>query len=156
MPAVLAFDYTIFSTRFPELVPPLGPVTEPMGILYWAEAGMYWPNNGTAPAGVTDDQQRLLLDLLTAHIAGLNAALSGALPYNVVGRIGSASEGSVSIGVQLSLAPGGVLQEWYTQTKYGFQFWAMTAGFRLARYRPGPRRIFDPAQAVFYRPGTSY
>lgn len=150
MPSILALDYATFSARFPQLVPPAGPVTEPEAQLYWAEAGMYWPNDGTGPAGVADAQQRILLDLLTAHIAGLNAAISGALPYNIVGRIANASEGSVSVGVQLSLAPGGVLQEWYAQTRWGFQFFAMTAGFRLARYRPGPRRIFDPSQAVIY------
>jgi len=150
VPSVLTFDYDIWSCRFPELVPPLGPVTKPQAELYWAEAGMYWPNNGTAPSGVLDDQQRLLLDLVTAHIAGLNAAISGALPYNVVGRITNASEGSVSIGAQLNLSPGNVLQEWFSQTRWGFSFWAMTAGFRLARYRPGPRRFFDPASAVLY------
>jgi hypothetical protein len=150
VPSILTLDYDVWSQRFPALVPPTGPVTKPMAEMYWVEAGMYWHNDGMGPAGVTDDQQRLLLDLLTAHIAGLNAAISGALPYNVVGRIANASEGSVSVGVQLSLAPGGVLQEWFAQTKWGFSFWAMTAGFRLARYRPGPRRIFDPAAAVLY------
>lgn len=154
MATALTFDYDVFSTRFPELVPPLGPVTSVLGALYWAEAGMYWPNDGSQ--AVTDDQQRLLLDLLTAHIAGLNAAISGALPYNVVGRIASASEGSVSISAQLSLSPGGILQEWYAQTKYGFQFWAMTAGFRLARYRAGPRRVFDPGAAVMGGPYGPY
>ncbi len=151
MPAALAFDYEVWSQRFPDLVPPAGPVTKPMAELYWAEAGMYWPNDGVSPAGATDAQQRLLLDLLTAHIAGLNAAISGALPYNVVGRIASASEGSVSISAQLSLSPGGILQEWYSQTRWGLQFWAMTAGFRLARYRPGPRRQFDS-----FGPGGPY
>jgi len=155
VPSPLAFDYDIFSARFPELVPPLGPVTAELGALYWAEAGMYWRNDGTGPCD-TDDQQRILLDLLTAHIAGLNAAISGALPYNVVGRISSANEGSVSVSTTLSLAPDGVLQEWYAQTKYGFQFWAMTSGFRLARYRPGPRRFFDPAAAALAGRGGPY
>lgn len=148
MPAI-AFEFDSFAARYPELVPPTGPVTSPMAQAYWYEAELYWRNDGTGPCD-TENQQRLLLNMVTAHIAGLNAAISGALPYNVVGRITNASEGSVSIGANLSLAPGGVLQEWFAQTKYGFSFWAATAGFRLARYRPGPRRFFDPAVAMLY------
>lgn len=148
MPQV-ASDYAKFSARYPELVPPRGPVTDELYELYFVEAGFYWRNDGTGPCD-TDDQQLALLNMLSAHIAGINAVIAGALPYNVVGRISNASEGSVSIGTTLSLAPDGAIQEWMLQTRYGFAFWVATAAFRTMHYRPGPRRIFDPAQAVLY------
>lgn len=146
--AGLTFDYAVWLARFPELA---DAVDEATAQLYWDEAGLYWRNDGTGYGSeLPDAQQRLLLNLVTAHIAGLNAAISGALPYNVVGRIGSASEGSVSVSAQLSLSPGNDLREWFAQTRWGFQFWAATAAYRLARYRAGPRRIFDPAAAAIY------
>jgi len=136
MGAVVSFDYDDWVARFPEL----DAVTQPRAEAFFAEATIFWANDGSGP--VTDDIVQLaLLNLLTAHLAGLNAVISGSLPYNVVGRVTSASEGSVSVGVTLTLPPG--TAEWYGLTRWGFEFWTMTAAYRTMRYRPGPRRVFD-------------
>ena len=132
------FNWDAWEARFPELVPP---VTQPMAEAYFAEATLFWANDGSGPVADVN-QQLALLNLLTAHIAARNAVISGALPANLVGRITSASEGSVSVGVTLNVPPGSA--EWFAQTRYGYDFWAATAGFRTMHYRPGPRRIFNP------------
>jgi Protein of unknown function (DUF4054) len=111
----------------------------------------------SAPGMLSD-----LLYLLTSHIAWLNAprdaqgnpAATGQPAPPIVGRINSASEGSVSVGADMGDATAGSpSQPWYMQTKYGAEFWAATAGVRTAGYvaRPtciggwpnpyGPRRI---------------
>jgi hypothetical protein len=52
-----------------------------------------------------------------------------------VGRISSATQGSVTVQTELNVLPGQA--SWYSQTKYGLDFWQATAGYRLARYKPG-------------------
>jgi hypothetical protein len=71
----------------------------------------------------------VLLNMLTAHIAALNSpGASG-----VVGRVSSASEGSVSVSAELAV-PGSAA--WFAQTRYGIAFWQATAQYRTATYRP--------------------
>jgi hypothetical protein len=89
-----------------------------------------------------------LLYLLTAHIAFLNAprdgsgnpAATGTPAPPIVGRINSASEGSVSVGADMGdVNAGGPSQAWYMQTTWGSEFWAATAAVRTFQYVPAPR-----------------
>jgi hypothetical protein len=58
----------------------------------------------------------------------------------MVGRINSATEGSVSITSDYgSAGSGGPSEAWYTQTPYGALYWAATAQYRTWQYHIGPQ-----------------
>lgn len=83
-----------------------------------------------------------LLYLLTAHITALftPSAQNTNQPPGIVGRISNATEGSVSVGAQM---PGTISSAWFDQTKYGAQFWAITAVFRTMHHIPAPQDCCD-------------
>ena len=135
MGAIATFNFNLWQARYPEFIT----VSEPLANLYFAEAGLYLNNAG---AGPVDDAsiQLLLLNMITAHIAKLNAKVNGVSSPDVVGRVTNAGEGSVSVTVEVDLAPGSA--QWFAQTKYGFAFWQASARFRTANYLPAfPRRV---------------
>jgi hypothetical protein len=95
------------------------------------------------------------LYLLTAHIGWLNAprdgngnpAASGAPAPAIVGRVNSASEGSVSVGSEMGdVNAGSPSQAWYMQSKYGSEYWTATGIVRMGRYYG---RLRLPASPVY-------
>lgn len=125
------FVYATWATRFPELAPY---VAEPLATLYWGEAT---DQLDPSPASRVRDvgQRTRILNLITAHIAKLNAPIGGQEASDLVGRISNASEGSVSAAAELDV-PGSAA--WYAQTRYGLQAWQALAPFRTMAYAPGP------------------
>lgn len=138
MDGVVAFDYTAWSLRYPELA---ASVTAPLANIYFAEAQLYCDNTPSSP--VTDwapgGQRAMFLNMITAHIAALNKPGASAL----VGRISNATEGSVSVQTQLD---GEQLhgRAFWAQTRYGLAFWQASAQYRTMRYIASPARPFDP------------
>ncbi len=130
-------DYATWLVRYPQFASGgAQPVSQPLYSQYFADAQMYQANNGAGPIADTTTATRLMM-MMIAHIATMEAPLaSGASPSPLVGRISSASEGSVSVGVE-NQYPAGTPQ-WFQQTKPGSDWWAATAQFRTMRYRPGP------------------
>lgn len=141
MGAVATFDYPTWAARYPELA---GSVAAPLAQLYFNEATLYFKNDGSGPCQDAT-RQLMLLNMLTAHIAKLNATINGQAPPDMVGRIVDATEGSVSVGVDTQPMPGSA--EWFNQTKYGFAFWAAIRGYRTAQYRSARR--FIPSGGAF-------
>jgi hypothetical protein len=93
--------------------------------------------NNTDASIITDIPTRTkLFNLLVAHIAQLQYGADGSGPVGFVGRLTSASEGSVSIGIDASGTPDAA---WYMQTPFGFSYWTATTRYRRMRYRIGPR-----------------
>ena len=149
MGAVAVFDYASWVLRFPEMVN----VTQDAATLYFNEACIYWRNDGTGPVKTVSSQQ-IILNLLTAHIAWLNSprddngqpATGGEQPAPAtVGVITSATQGSVSVGLDVGQsAPGS--EQWFKQSRYGYEYYTLILPYRLGpRYRPPRRRrIFDP------------
>jgi Protein of unknown function (DUF4054) len=138
MNGVVVFDYSAWAARYPELA---SSVSQSLAQQYFNEAQLYCDNT---PCSVIRDLciRALLLNMVTAHIAALNAPLDGQPSSPLVGRINSATEGSVSVGTQLDMPPGSA--QWYAQTKYGLAFWQATAQFRAMRYVPGPVPPVNP------------
>lgn len=135
---VVVFDYTIWSTRYPELAMS---VNQPLAQQYFYEATLLCDNTPCSP--IRDLGQRgMLLGMVTSHIAALNAPLNGQPSSPLVGRINSATQGSVSVATQLDMAPG--TAQYWAQTKYGLAFWTATAQYRTAHYVPGPVPRFNP------------
>ena len=141
-PAVM-FNYAVWVQRYPEF----SSVSEELATLYFQEAGLYFANQGWTGAL---PQAPMLLNMLTAHIAQLNAPLNGQPSEQIVGRIGNASQGSVNVGLEYD-SNGSPSQAWFIQTKYGAAFFQATAAFRQARYRARPTRV---AQGAF--PNSPY
>ena len=142
---MVVFNYSNFALRFPEIVPYCN---SDLAGMYFTEATILLDN--TTCSRVQDETMRAsLLNLLTAHIAALNAPLNGQPSSPLVGRISEATEGSVTVKAEMNVAPGSA--QYFAQTKYGIAYWQMTLPFRSARYYPGPCRSFMPVGS-FYRP----
>ena len=125
--AVVAFDSAGFLKRYPEFTG-VDPTLLP---LFFAEAGLYC--NNTDNSIVTDLPTRTtLLWMLTAHIAALNAGTNGQKPTDLVGRISSAKQGSVSVTAEMG--PTTDSSAWFNQTKYGAAFWQASISYRSMRY----------------------
>lgn len=135
---VVTFDPSGFIGRFPEF----GTVTPGTLTAYFNEATLVLDNSLCSPVQQIE-QRTPLLWLLTAHLAALNSGVNGQTPSQLVGRINTASEGSVSVGTDNG--PPSLSAAWFQQTKYGSEYWQLTASFRAARYVPGyPQRPIYP------------
>ena len=131
----VVFDYGSLVLQYPEL----SSVTSSQAQLCFNTAELYLNNTATSPVpGTTPSSTRgLLLGMLTAHLAKLTIPLDGTLSP-LVGRISNASEGSVSVAVDM---PSTINSAWFQQTTYGALFWQACSAFRQGgRYFPGARR----------------
>jgi hypothetical protein len=132
------------------LYPEFTGVPDAMGANYFNRATFLFGNTVFNPTlGITGNpgMMETILYLLTSHIAWMNAPRdangmpsgTGTPPAQLVGRISSATEGSVSVTTDMGdTDAGSPSQAWFMQTRYGAEYWAMTAGLRTARYVPGP------------------
>jgi hypothetical protein len=142
----VVFNYQVWVARYPEFAN----ISEPLAQAYFDEAGLYFANCGWT---ASLRQAPTLLNMLTAHVAWLNAprdangnpSSSGTGEASaIVGRINSASEGSVSVGAELE-SSGSPSEAFFTQTRYGLAFWQATAQFRTAHYAARPTRVVNGA-----------
>lgn len=135
----VAFNYDTWAARYPEF---LG-VSKALAQAYFDEANLYVANEAWNPA-FAQGSLGALLNMATAHIAWLNAprdakgnpSSTGAAPPNIVGRITSANEGSVSVSAENNYPPGSA--QWWQQTRYGAAFWQASNPYRRFRYAANP------------------
>lgn len=128
---VAVFNYAAWSNRYPEL----SGIDAMLAAAYFDEAGLYLDNSDTSvvPCDPVTYQPRLaLLNMVTAHIAEINRPGGSQL----VGRINSATQGSVSVSADMGPPSGS--SAWFNQTKYGAAFWQAAAPYRTFRYVPPP------------------
>lgn len=127
--AVVDFDLAYFMARFPMMS------TDNQSIysLYFDEAALL-VNNTESSIITNEGERKTLLHLVTAHISTLNGANKDIQNNGIVGRITSASEGSVSVSADYGNAPVSGSMAWYLQTPYGAQFWQLTNKYRRFRY----------------------
>lgn len=99
--------------------------------------------NNSCGSVVDDANIRMgLLYLLTAHVGFLiNGTNDGAgkitPPYQVVGRLASATEGSVSAATEYS-SQISQSEAFYIQSKYGALYWQITSVYRTMHYVGAP------------------
>lgn len=127
----ISFDSTTFLLRFPAFQGLSAALLQ----LYFNEACVLLdPTDSSVVKDATVRQS--LLYLLTAHIAqvnqGLTASCGGQSSQALVGRVTSASQGSVSVSTDFGSVTSA--QAWYAQTPYGAQYWVMSAKYRSLRY----------------------
>lgn len=148
--AVAVFDYAKWAAMFPYLAAPVGGVTEPIASGFFDVAGLLFANDDCSPI-VDPDKRLVFLNYIVAHLARLAgypvAAGGSAVPDGMVGRVSSATEGTVSISTDY-----GTVREsaaWWLQTPEGATFWQLTRAFRTARYIAAPPRNFGPARRAY-------
>lgn len=127
---VVVFDPAAFFGRFPEFAQ-----ANPDTLTALFNEATLVLDNTDASIVQQIEQRQPLLWLLTAHLAALNIGVNGQAPSQLVGRIASASEGSVSVSADNGAQPAKAA--WFMQTKYGAEYWQLTAGLRTAHYVPG-------------------
>lgn len=129
---IAVFDYERWAARYPELVQR---VDQYLGAELFEEAGLYLANTDASvvPCDPSTFQPRLLLlGMIVAHLAALRAPERD----GAVGRVSQASQGSVSVTLEMAPATAGAA--WWQQTVYGASYWQSTARFRLGgRYVVG-------------------
>jgi len=134
------FVYADWQAQFPEFS---ANVNQAQATAYFTQATVYCRNDGGGPVPSAALQTQLLY-LLTAHIAQLFAAAANGTPSpQVVGRVESATEGSVSVNLDYKAAEN-PNASWFTQTKYGAAYWQAIAPFRTMRYVPRNTPLGNP------------
>lgn len=131
--AVVTFDPAAFKLAFPEFEQV--PDARLTAIFNMVTATTI---DNTDASIVTDVPARsALIDLLVAHMLTLYGytAIGGQIVpgHGVVGRVSSATEGTVSTSLEYRAAATAT-EAWYNQTPYGAQYWAFTAQYRSFRY----------------------
>lgn len=134
MGVIVTFDYATWIAN--PLYAPFAPtVNSGQAQGYFDIATTIHRNDGGGP--VNDATQQLnLLNMLVGHLAALFAPPTpGGSSSGIVGRINSATQGSVSVQAAYS---NNVSEQmaWFIQTKYGALYWTATAPFRTMRYVP--------------------
>ncbi|KAB1581154.1 DUF4054 domain-containing protein [Serratia marcescens] len=128
---VVVLDIPGFRDCYPEF----SNVTDGQLALLFESATDYLDNTHFSLVIDLAKRQRFLY-LLMAHLAYMRYGdKDGNGKSGAVGRVSSASEGSVSV----SLDAGGVAFRymWYTQSPYGMDYWQATKVYRMANYYPG-------------------
>lgn len=134
---IVAFSFSEFTTQYPEFAG-----INPTAAQNQFNIATLFLNN-TCGSFVRDATVRMtLLYMLTAHICVLNVGTNDGNgnvtpPQGIVGRIDSATEGSVSVSASYS-SEVSQSEAFYIQTKYGAQYWEATAWTRTALAIPAP------------------
>ncbi|HEY0120645.1 MAG TPA: DUF4054 domain-containing protein [Rhizobium sp.] len=129
MGVVVTFDYAAWAALFPQFSNlSEAQVTGPVLVL----AEQYSRNDGGGPV-CNAAVQTQLLNLMVAHIAQLLYGSATQPVSALVGRVSSATEGSVSVGTEFPTTPQNA---WYLQTPFGAAWWQLSLPYRLGRYFP--------------------
>lgn len=130
---VVVFDPATFKAAFPQFAT----VTD--GALQMDFTFATLLLNNTCQSIVCDAATReQLLNLLVCHVAALLQGENGNAPAGIVGRVDSASEGSISVSAEYASQIGQSMA-YYIQTQYGAMFWQMTAAYRAFRPYAAPQ-----------------
>lgn len=133
MGVIVQFNYQSWVQAYPEFSAlPETTVTE----VYWTQAQIIHRNDGGGPVSNTASQS-VLLNLVVAHLAYLFGGVNGQPPPQTVGRVDAATQGSVNVSLDYGTVTNS--QAWWVQSKYGAQYWLMTATYRTMRYIGGLR-----------------
>lgn len=138
-PGVVTFDETKFLLRYPQFT--AFSEANPGALqLRFDEVTAFYINN-TPTSIVRDTTERaLLINYAIAHVLqleGVNTAAGQGSTAGQVGRVSSATEGSVSASLDMGSVPN--TAAWWLQTQYGAAYWNATAKYRTVRYARAPR-----------------
>lgn len=121
--------------KFRAMFPEFSNIADDLLPFLFDQATDYLDNTEMSLVANSDKRERLLY-LLMAHLAymryGDNEEKGGS---GMVGRVSSASEGSVSVSSELGQVE--FRNAWYTLSPYGMDYWQATKVYRMATYYPG-------------------
>lgn len=144
---VVVFNVDAFWARYPEFAS-----VSPTQLQGCFDEACLLIDNTWCSAVRQIERRAVLLNMLVAHIAAMTIGVNGQAPSGLVGRVNSATEGSVSVSAEWGTV--GPAQAWYLQTQYGAMFWQMTSIYRRFRYLPGRSTAAPTALAgTFFRYG---
>lgn len=139
-PQESVFDWSDWAASFPELESFFRPET----VYKIAERAAIYFNPGKYSVVCCLKERRILLNLLVAHLVSLQKKTENG--DQLIGSIASVSEGSISLAVDTKSSAKSKIDPWLAQTRYGYEFWALTKKYRSTFYTkpiPDPRlRIF--------------
>lgn len=127
--ASIIFDPTVFKLLFPEFIN----VDNARLDFFFQQACLVVSNKDNSIVQDLDARQTVLY-LLTAHIGKLMGALANDGQPIPVGRVSTATEGSVTGEFDY---PAFNSYEWFIQTQYGTAAWQYVRVFRQFYYVPG-------------------
>lgn len=131
-PGVVTFDYAAWSAAYPDLA---SSVPEGAAQARFDMATLYLDNSAYSPEPDVSKRARLF-GLMVAHLSMLfNPVSQGGRGAGAVGRVASATRGSVSTSFDVGATSGDA--SWFAQTQYGWAFWQATAYLRQMRVIPG-------------------
>lgn len=129
--AIVVLDITKFRDMFPEF----SNVTASALQFLFDQATDYL-NNTECSLVIDATKRERFLYLLMAHLAYVRYGdANGNGGSGLVGRLASASEGSVSVSSDAGHVEFRYM--WYTQSPYGMDYWQATKVYRMANYYPG-------------------
>lgn len=129
--AIVTLDIPKFRAMFPEL----SNVPDAILPFLFDQSTDYLNNSDFSLVDDVTKRERLLYTLM-AHLAYMKYGdANGNGGSGMVGRIASASEGSVSVSSDAGQVEFRYM--WYTQSPYGMDFWQATKVYRMANYYPG-------------------
>lgn len=138
---VATFDPAAFKARYPEFAP----LSDSLLTAYFSEVTLAYLDNTESSRVQSVEQRTVLLWMLVAHVAAINGGVKGQAASPLVGRVNTATEGSVSVGTDMGTVSAAAA--FFMQTKYGASYWQATAQFRQMRYVPGASSFPYPAPA---------
>jgi len=144
--AVVIFDPAAFKLAFPQFA---NATDESLTALF-SMIGFSFIDNSDGSIVTNVDQRGAMMNFFMAHMLTLFGYVTSAgqiIPgTGAVGRVASATEGTVSTSLDYGI-PAGATAAWYNQTPYGAALWVMMAPFRSFRYyalgRSGTGRTLD-------------
>lgn len=144
--AVVVFDPAAFKLAFPQFAN----AADASLTALFTMIGYAYIDNTDGSIVVNVDQRGAMINFLMAHLLTLfgYATTDGTIIPGTgsVGRVASATEGSVSTSLGYNV-PTGATEAWYAQTPYGAALWIMMAPFRSFHYvangRSGVGRSVD-------------
>lgn len=129
--AIVVLDIPKFRAMFPEF----SNVTDAQLPYLFDQATDYLNNSECSLVEDVVKRERLLY-LLMAHLAYMRYGdANGNGGTGLVGRLSSATEGSVSVSSEAGQVEFRYM--WYTQSPYGMDYWQATKVYRMANYYPG-------------------
>jgi len=131
--AIVSLDTEYFSRRYPTIN-----VSDEELLQDYFDEACLMVNNTDKSIVVDIGERKILLHLLMAHFATLNGFNNPAgtpSTSGLVGRVSSATEGSVTVSMDYG-ASIGEQQAYFLQTPFGADFWAKTKKYRSFRYVP--------------------
>jgi hypothetical protein len=133
MGVAIIYTYTGWTAIYPQFA---ATVTQAaFDAMLYPLAQQYCVNDGSGLVS-TSITQTNLMGLMCSHIAQLLFGTATQPASGIVGRVNTATEGSVSVGAEMP-APNNAIQGWLNQTQFGAMYWAATAPYRTMRYLPG-------------------